>query len=209
MWRMRIAFWIPKGTNTLPEYVILIAFSRQLRLREHASILNLYLPCLSRVLLSTLCTSLTKTYKWEHNGKGLSECDTAVFFPFAVYRYEMLECLEIECQLDSTDDFYCRSYCLLNMFRALCPSSGAREFYTGGCCLWYLVLWFSSCRYGVELRVMCPVCGLQSIPTFSYPLYEFLNRNAEGKNEWSSTSLSPCTFVSCKVPLYLYLYLYL
>jgi hypothetical protein len=41
-----------------------------------------------------------------------------------------------------------------------CPSSGAREYYTGGCCLWYLVLWFSSCRYGVELRVMCPVCGL-------------------------------------------------
>jgi hypothetical protein len=32
-------------------------------------------------------------------------------------------------------NFYCRSYCLLNMFRApLCPSSGAREYYTGGCC---------------------------------------------------------------------------
>ena len=47
------------------------------------------------------------------------------------------------------------------MFRApLCPSSGARECYTEGCCLWYLVFWFSSCRYGVELRVMCPVCGL-------------------------------------------------
>ena len=43
----------------------------------------------------------------------------------------------------------------------LCPSSGAREYYRVGCCLWYLVLWFSSCRYGVELRVMCPVCGLQ------------------------------------------------
>ena len=27
-------------------------------------------------------------------------------------------------------------------------------------CLWYLELWFSSCRYGVELRVMCPVCRL-------------------------------------------------
>jgi len=28
--------------------------------------------------------------------------------------------------------FYCRSYCLLNMFQApLCPSSGAREYYTG------------------------------------------------------------------------------
>jgi hypothetical protein len=27
-----------------------------------------------------------------------------------------------------------------------------------------LVFWFSSCRYGVELRVMCPVCGLLSRP---------------------------------------------
>jgi hypothetical protein len=27
--------------------------------------------------------------------------------------------------------------------------------------MWYLVLWFSSCRYGVELRVVCPVCGQQ------------------------------------------------
>ena len=28
-------------------------------------------------------------------------------------------------------DFYCRFYCLLNMFRApLCPSSGAQEYYT-------------------------------------------------------------------------------
>jgi len=53
-------------------------------------------------------------------------------------------------------------YCFLNMFQApLCPSSGAREYYTAGCCLWCLVLWFSSCRYGVELRVMCPVRGLQ------------------------------------------------
>jgi len=27
--------------------------------------------------------------------------------------------------------FYCRSYCLLNRFRApLCPSSGAQEYYT-------------------------------------------------------------------------------
>ena len=41
----------------------------------------------------------------------------------------------------------------------LCPSSGAREYYTSGCCLSYLVLWFSSCRYRVELRVMCLVCG--------------------------------------------------
>ena len=32
----------------------------------------------------------------------------------------------------------------------LCPSSGAREYYTDGRCLWYLVLWFSSCRYDVD-----------------------------------------------------------
>ena len=81
--------------------------------------------------------------------------------------------MEIKCQLDATDDFYCRSYCLLNMFRAsLCPSSGAREYFTGGCCLWYLVLWSSSCRYGVEVRVMCPVCG-QNI-NHLYNTLEFL-----------------------------------
>ena len=48
--------------------------------------------------------------------------------------------MEIKCQVDATDDFYCRSYCLLNMFRApLCPSTGAREYYTSGCCLLHLV----------------------------------------------------------------------
>ena len=35
----------------------------------------------------------------------------------------------------------------------LCPSSGARDYYTDGCCLSYLVLWFSSCRYDVELNL--------------------------------------------------------
>jgi len=25
------------------------------------------------------------------------------------------------------------------------------EYYTGGCCLWYLVLWFTGCWSGVEL----------------------------------------------------------
>jgi len=38
----------------------------------------------------------------------------------------------------------------------------------GGCCLWYFVLWFSSCWSGVKLRVMCPVCRmLQQCPSFS------------------------------------------
>ena len=64
--------------------------------------------------------------------------------------------MEIKRQPDATGDIYCRFYCMLNMFRTiLCPSSGAREYYTDGRCLWYLVLWFSSCRYDVELKVMC------------------------------------------------------
>ena len=37
----------------------------------------------------------------------------------------------MKCQLDATEVFYCRFYCLLNMFRApLCPSTGAQEYYT-------------------------------------------------------------------------------
>ena len=90
-------------------------------------------------------------------------------------------------QLDETDDIYCRSYCLLNMFRApLCPSSGAREYYTGGRCLWYLVLWFSSCQYCVELRVMCPGCSLQTghITLSSTPCRQLENQgpNTTGSN---------------------------
>jgi hypothetical protein len=40
------------------------------------------------------------------------------------------------------------------MFRAtLCPSSGAREYYTSGCCLSYLVLGFQA------VGIVC-ICGL-------------------------------------------------
>ena len=37
-----------------------------------------------------------------------------------------------------------------------------------GCCLWYFVLWFSSCWSGVELTVMCPVCRMLHHPQFLY-----------------------------------------
>jgi len=60
-------------------------------------------------------------------------------FAFVSYHHVRISCKYVsiwleECyvhehlhsKLDATDDFYCRSYCLLNMFRApLCPSSGA------------------------------------------------------------------------------------
>jgi hypothetical protein len=34
----------------------------------------------------------------------------------------------------------------------LCPSSGAREYCTVGCCLWYLVLWFSHHTYNLKTK---------------------------------------------------------
>jgi hypothetical protein len=40
IWRMRIACWIPKATNTHSQYVILIAFPLQQWLRERASLLR-------------------------------------------------------------------------------------------------------------------------------------------------------------------------
>jgi len=40
IWRMRFACWIQKVTNTLSEYVILIALSRQQWLRERHAVLH-------------------------------------------------------------------------------------------------------------------------------------------------------------------------
>jgi len=47
IWRMRIAFWIIKATNTHSQYVILIAFPLQQWLHERASMLRyMYIACL-------------------------------------------------------------------------------------------------------------------------------------------------------------------
>ena len=49
IWRMRIACWIPKATNTYPEYVITFAFPLQEWLRERASMLRCtYIVCIVR-----------------------------------------------------------------------------------------------------------------------------------------------------------------
>ena len=40
IWRMRIAYWVPKATDTHREYVILIAFPPQQWLHERASVLG-------------------------------------------------------------------------------------------------------------------------------------------------------------------------
>ena len=61
--------------------------------------------------------------------------------------------------------FYCRFYCLLNMFRASrCPSSGAQEYYTVVAACGISCCGFSSSWSGVELRVMCPVCRMLQHP---------------------------------------------
>ena len=97
--------------------------------------------------------------------------------------------------------FYCRSYCLFNMFRApLCPSSGAQEYYrvpvvsivrsrtkatefnfSFSCCLWYFVLWFSSSWSGVELRVMRPVSRMLQHPENRTHNPQFHTRTATWK----------------------------
>ena len=67
----------------------------------------------------------------------------------------------IKCQLDATEVLYCRTYYLLNMFRAtICPPSGAQEYYTVVAACRISCCGFSSCWSGVELRVMCPVCRI-------------------------------------------------
>jgi hypothetical protein len=65
-------------------------------------------------------------------------------------------------------NFYCRSYFLFNMFQApLCPSSGAREYYTSGFCLSYSVLgfqvvgamwsWGLWVRFAIKIHLLHPV----------------------------------------------------
>ena len=47
IWRMRFACWINKATGTHTTYVTMTAFPRQQQIGEHASVLHLYVHCLS------------------------------------------------------------------------------------------------------------------------------------------------------------------
>jgi len=72
--------------------------------------------------------------------------------------------------------FYCRSYCLLNMFRASpCPSPGAQELYTVVAACGILCCGFSSSWSGVKLRVMRPLLHLVGI------LFPHINDDARSK----------------------------
>jgi len=54
IWRMRIAYYITKVTGTHSQYVIRIAVAWQQWLRERASMLRLYIHCLSCYYLQNL-----------------------------------------------------------------------------------------------------------------------------------------------------------
>ena len=57
-WRMHIACWVPKATDTLSEYIILIAFPLQQWLRERASVLRTRTFILLFFILQSLCIFL-------------------------------------------------------------------------------------------------------------------------------------------------------
>ena len=69
--------------------------------------------------------------------------------------------VEIKCQLDATDEFLLQILLLAQQVSAtIMPiTRSSRVLYK-----WLLPVvfgaWFSSCRYGLVLRVVCPVCGL-------------------------------------------------
>ena len=47
IWHMRLACWVPKATNTLSEYVILIGFPLEQMLHELASLIRYtFIACL-------------------------------------------------------------------------------------------------------------------------------------------------------------------
>ena len=58
--------------------------------------------------------------------------------------------------------FYCRS--AQHVSGTTMPIIGSSRVLYSGCCLWYFVLWFSSCWSSVERRVMCPVCRMLQHP---------------------------------------------
>ena len=61
IWRIRIAYWIPKTTNTDSEYATLTAFPRQQWLRERASVLRYFtLPVLLQ--LRTIIGQIKQQY---------------------------------------------------------------------------------------------------------------------------------------------------
>ena len=71
--------------------------------------------------------------------------------------------VEIKCQLDATEVFIADLIACSTCFgHHYAHHQELKRVLYSGCCLWYFVLWFSSCCSGVELRVMCLASGCWS-----------------------------------------------
>ena len=68
--------------------------------------------------------------------------------------------VEIKCHLDATEVFIADLIACSTCFGHHYAHHQSSRVLNSGCCLWYFVLWFSSCWSGVELRVMCSVCRM-------------------------------------------------
>ena len=73
IWYMPIACWLPKATNTLSEYVIVIAFPQQKWLYERAPVLPF--TCIASLVLSELHLFGSSVYK----------CQSEAYIALALY----------------------------------------------------------------------------------------------------------------------------
>ena len=110
--------------------------------------------------------------------------------------------MEIKCQLDATEFFIADLIACSTCFGTTMPIIWSSRVLYGGCCLWYLVLWFSSCWPGVELRVMCPVCRMLQYPAKNRTVHvsdSFSVRHQESSTVYTAASICPTGYADCLV----------
>jgi hypothetical protein len=74
IWRMRIACWIPKATDTNSEYVTIIAFPLQKWLQERASLLRY------TQIVSCLCEIIAFLHhSAPFHSPAMGPCDISLF----------------------------------------------------------------------------------------------------------------------------------
>jgi hypothetical protein len=73
IWRMRIAYWIPKATDTHLEYVMLMAYPLQQGLHERSSVLRYsYIACV--VLLLYVDCIIVIRHRDDCHGRTRTRC---------------------------------------------------------------------------------------------------------------------------------------
>jgi hypothetical protein len=100
---LRIAYWIPKGTSTHSEYVMLVAFPMQQWLRERASVLRYtYIASLLIFKKNPHCLLCVSSFQYVFHHSD--------YFPERINRFsslltekQWLEILYIMCKLKSNN----------------------------------------------------------------------------------------------------------